>query len=238
MDSLVPFYDQEKISAVIKALKYPIYHLDFETFPCPFPRFRGEVPYAQSLFQFSIHIEHSPGVCDKHDDNVSFIATKHTDMRKELIEKMLEVIKPDGGSIMVYNQSFEQTRLKEMAIIFPEYSERLYDMIDRLFDLMHLLKSNTKLFKALGFEETLSKRINFYHNDLNGSFSIKKVLPLFSHLTYQGMPIANGTEALVAYAMFPMMNHVVFKKAYDDLLEYCKQDTWAMVEILDALRKI
>jgi hypothetical protein len=52
------------------------------------------------------------------------------------------------------------------------------------------------------------------------------------------MPIGNGTQALVAYAKFPLMEKSVFEKTYDDLLAYCKQDTWAMVEILDALRKI
>ncbi len=125
-----------------------------------------------------------------------------------------------------------------MANIFPKYRERLLDMVDRLFDLMHLLRGNKKLFTALGFSEDEGKLINYYHNDLNGSFSIKKVLPLFSHLTYKGMPIANGTQALVAYAKFPLMDEKTFQQTYDDLLEYCKQDTWAMVEILDQLRKI
>jgi len=238
METNVPFYHQRKIDAGIKALTYPIYHLDFETFPCPLPRFYGEKPYSQSLFQYSIHVEHEPGVCDKDKDNYSYIATKHIDLRKDLVEHMLEVIKQDGGSIMVYNQSFEQTRLKEMAIIYPEYSERLLDMVDRLFDLMHLLKGNQKLYQALGFEGEEAKGINFYHNDLNGSYSIKKVLPIFSHLTYKGMGIANGSEALVAYARFPEMDEQTFQATYKDLLEYCKQDTWAMVEILDKLRHI
>ena len=52
------------------------------------------------------------------------------------------------------------------------------------------------------------------------------------------MPIGNGTQALVAYAKFPIMDEKTFQKTYKDLLEYCKQDTWAMVEILDELRKI
>lgn len=238
IESGEPFYHVSKIRAGIKSLKYPIYHLDFETFPCPLPRFKGEVPYTQSLFQYSIHIEHEPGICDKDKDNYSYIATSHHDLRRELVENMLDVIKPDGGSIMVYNQSFEQTRLKEMAVIFPEYRERLLNMVDRLFDLMYLLRGNSKLFKTLGFDEEEGKVINYYHNDLNGSFSIKKVLPIFSHLTYKGMPIGNGTQALVAYAKFPLMEKSVFEKTYDDLLAYCKQDTWAMVEILDALRKI
>jgi len=238
IESGATFYHYEKIRAGIEALKYPIYHLDFETFPCPLPRFKGEKPYSQSLFQYSIHIEHAPGVCDKDNDNDSYIATKHIDLRKDLVEHMLNIIKPDGGSIMVYNQSFEQTRLKEMAFIYPEYRERLLDMVERLFDLMHLLKGNQKLYVPLGFDEELAKTINYYHNDLNGSFSIKKVLPVFSDLNYKDLGIANGTEALVAYARFPLMDETTFNQTYEELLEYCKQDTWAMVKILDELRKI
>jgi hypothetical protein len=52
------------------------------------------------------------------------------------------------------------------------------------------------------------------------------------------MGISNGTEALVAYARFPLMDQKTFEKKYEELKEYCKQDTWAMVEILNALRKL
>ncbi|MBN2268663.1 MAG: DUF2779 domain-containing protein, partial [Acholeplasmataceae bacterium] len=238
IESGIAYQHPQKIRDGIAALKYPIYHLDFETFPCPLPRFKGEKPYSQSLFQYSIHVEHAPNICDKDKDNDSYIATKHIDLRKDLIEHMLTTIKQDGGSIMVYNQSFEQTRLKEMAEIYPEYKQQLLDMINRLFDLMHLLKGNKRLYQALGYEEDIAKVMNYYHQDLNGSFSIKKVLPVFSDLTYKGMDIGNGTDALVAYAKFPTMDESTFKKTYQDLLEYCKQDTWAMVKILRELRKI
>lgn len=238
METLMPFKDLKKIKAAIDSLNYPIYHLDFETFPCPLPRFKGETPYTQSLFQYSIHVEHEPSVCHKDDDNYGFIAKTHDDLRRELVESMLDIIKADGGSIMVYNQSFEQTRLKEMAILFPEHQIRLLDMVDRLVDLMDFVKGNKKFFKSLGFDDDELAGLAYYHNNLNGSYSIKKVLPVFSHLKYDGMPIANGTEALVAYANFPYMNKEEFDMIYQDLLQYCKQDTWAMVEILEALRKL
>lgn len=238
IDQMTPYYHYPKIKDGISALNYPIYHLDFETFPAPLPRFKGEKPYMQSLFQFSIHVEHAPGVCDKDQDHYGFLAKNHDDIRLDLIEAMLDVIKDDGGSVMVYNQSFEQTRLKEMAVLFPEHSKRLYDVIDRLFDLMHILRGNKKLYQALGYDEAEAGGINFYHDALNGSFSIKKVLPIFTTLDYKTLPIGNGTEALTAYAQFPKMSLEVFRKTYDDLIEYCKQDTWAMVEILNALRQI
>ena len=65
MESHQPYIRKDKIKLAIDSLNYPIYHLDFETFPCPLPRFKGETPYTQSLFQYSIHIEKEPGVCDK-----------------------------------------------------------------------------------------------------------------------------------------------------------------------------
>ena len=238
LESNAPFIDLEKIKSAIATIKYPIYHLDFETFPCPLPRFKGEKPYSQSLFQFSIHVEHKPGVCDKNLDNHSFIATTHDDLREELIKRMTDIIKDDGGSVMVYNESFEKTRLKEMGIIFPEYQHKLNDISSRIFDLLYLVKTSSKLFLSLGFDEPRSKQINYYHQDLDGSFSIKKVLPIFSNLTYQGLHVSNGVEALVTYARFPEMKENEFKASYQDLLEYCKQDTWAMVEILAKLREM
>ncbi|MBN2268860.1 MAG: DUF2779 domain-containing protein [Acholeplasmataceae bacterium] len=238
IDSKIPYMNQEKIRKGIEAIRYPIYHLDFESFPCPLPRFRGETPYSQSLFQYSIHVERELGKCDKDKDNYSFISTEHHDQRELLIQKMLDVIHDDGGSILVYNQSFEKTRLKEMAEVFPEYKARLLEMNERVFDLMHLIRGNKKLYQSLGFDKDEKPSFNYYHEDLNGSYSIKKVLPIFSELTYKDMEIGNGTDALVAYAKFPNMDKQEFDITYQNLLEYCKQDTWAMVKILDELRKV
>lgn len=238
MDSKIPYLNQEKIKKGIEAIRYPIHHLDFESFPCPLPRFRGETPYSQSLFQYSIHVEREPGKCDKDKDNYSFISTEHHDQRELLIQKMLDVIHDDGGSILVYNQNFEKTRLKEMAEVFPQYKTRLLEMNERVFDLMHLIRGNKKLYQALGFDKDEKPSFNYYHEELNGSYSIKKVLPIFSELTYKDMEIGNGTDALVAYAKFPNMDKEEFDFTYKHLLEYCKQDTWAMVKILDELRKL
>ena len=238
VESGVIYYDTAKIRAGINQLRYPIYHLDFESFPGPLPRFRGEKPYAQSLFQFSIHIETEPGVIDKDKDNYYFLAKDHKDHREELIQAMIDVIKPDGGSVLVYNIAFEKTRIKELGLMFPKYKNRLEDISDRLFDLMDIVKGNTKFYEALGYEKDRAKTINYYHTKLNGSFSIKKVLPLFSNLTYDDLEVANGGEALASYGKFPLMDEKTFNETYANMLEYCKQDTWAMVEILDKLREI
>ncbi len=233
-----PYVDREKIHAGIAEIKYPIYHLDFESFPCPLPRFKGERPYMQSLFQFSLHVEREPGKCDKELDHIEFLAKDHQDRRKELVQALVDAIPMDGGSVMVYNETFEKTRLKELAQLFPEYETELLDMVNRLFDLQDLVKTRTKRYENLGYDKEQAKTINYYHEDLVGSYSIKKVLPIFSELTYKNMEVGNGMEAVHAYASYPTLSEKQRIRIQNALIEYCKQDTWAMVEILDQLRKI
>ncbi|NWN45759.1 DUF2779 domain-containing protein [Candidatus Phytoplasma pruni] len=232
-----PYYDYKKIRSSIGLLKYPIYHLDFETFPCPFPRFKGEKAYTQSVFQFSIHIEREPGKCDSQADNISYLAPDNqNDYRRSLTEKLLESIPDDGGSVVVYFQPFEKGRLEELAALFPEYSPRLNNIISRIIDLMDLVKGNTALYEELGVPNY--DIINFYHDDLNGSYSIKKVLPIFSDLNYDNLAIKNGVEALAAYASFHLMSPQKLEQTKQDLLTYCQQDSYAMFLILKKLREI
>ena len=237
LTSNIPYINKQKIIDGIKQIKYPIYHLDFETFPCPLPRYRGEKCYTQSVFQFSLHIEKEPNKCDKEKDHYEFLAYDHSDLREQLIKKMCDCIKDDDGSVLVYNESFEKTRLKELAIIFPEYKNKLLKIRDRVFDLMNITKTKSSLYENLGYESKEAKMFNYYHKDQSGSFSIKKFLPLFSDLTYKGMEIGNGVEAMIAYAKFPKLNETEFKHKYQKLVEYCKQDTWAMYEVLKGLKK-
>ncbi|HHT55061.1 MAG TPA: DUF2779 domain-containing protein [Acholeplasma sp.] len=233
-----PYFNREKIRQGIKLLKYPIYHLDFESFNAPLPRFKGESPYSQSLFQYSVHIERKPGICHKDNDNYYYLAKDHKDNRLSLLESMLDVIKPDGGSVLVYNVRFEKARLKELQQYYPKYYNELEDIINRLFDLQHLIKGNKSLYLSLGFDKDDASLYNYYHQDLEGSYSIKKVLPLFSKLSYDTLDVKDGIEAMITYHSFPLLDEKAFNKEYQALIEYCKQDTWAMFEILNKLREI
>lgn len=234
-----PYINKEKINIAINNLNYPIYHLDFETFPCPLPRFKGEKCYTQSPFQFSLHIERSPGVCDFNKDHYEFLSDNcNEDCRLELVKKLCEYIDPSKGTLFAQNVSFEKSRIKELSEIFAEYKPQLTKMLDIASDLLYIVRNNTKLYEDLGMDKEEAKIVNYYHYMLSGSYSIKKTLPVFSDLKYDDLDVKNGTEALVTYATFSNLKESELKKKYNALIEYCKQDTWAMVVILDALRNI
>ena len=235
----IVYVDKEKIRKGLETLEYPIYHLDFETFPCPLPRFKGESPYTQSPFEFSLHIEHSPGKCDKNADNYIFLAKSNIkDEREELIKSLLKNIDPSKGTLFAQNVSFEKGRIEELARMFPKYQKELMKIYDRGFDLLWLINTNVKMYEKLGFDEKRSSLFNYYNKDLSGSYSIKKTLPIFSNLSYQDLEVKNGTEAIITYANYNNMDKDEFKEKYEALKTYCSQDTWAMVVILDGLRNI
>ena len=230
------YINKKKIRDGLEQITYPLYHLDFETFPCPLPRYKGERPYTQSVFQFSLHVEEKPGKCDLEKNHYGYLAPDHLDHRLDLVKYMCELI-PSDKMVLVYNDSFEKTRLKELAYIFPEYKDKLFKIRNNVFDLMNIVKTKSSLYESLGYSKEEAKMFNYYHPDMDGSFSIKKVLPLFSNLTYKGMEVGNGVEAMITYASFPKLLPLDYKHKYQKLVEYCRQDTYAMFAVLDGLRK-
>lgn len=233
----IEYINKNKIKKGLDQIKYPIYHLDFETFPCPIPRFKGEVPYTQSPFEFSLHIEREPGVCDKETDNYVFLAKTNKDERKELTKELVKRINTDKGCMLAQNVPFEKRVIKHLGEVYPEYKEQLMKIYDMGFDLLWVVRNNKEMYKYLGYDELEAKVVNFYNKDLNGSYSIKKTLPVFTDLSYKDLEIGNGTEALVEYSKFDKMDNKTLEKTRNNLIIYCKQDTWAMVEILRGLRK-
>ena len=240
--------DKEKMRFWLDKIEYPIYHFDFETFPCPLPRFKRETPYRQSVFEFSLHIARAPGVCDKQKDNFIFLnAECYDDEREALVKAIVDHFEfnADGtlhGTMLAQNTSFERGRLKELAVIYPEYANKLLAICDKSADLIDLLKTKKEFYEP-AFGEERAKAINYYHRDLSGSYSIKKTLPLLvPALTYKGMDVGNGVQAYITYLNYdspePTFGIMKTKSERQDALRtYCQQDTWAMVEIFRAVRK-
>lgn len=225
------YINYEEIRAWLDKLVYPIYHLDFESLHSPLPRFQGESPYNQSLFQFSLHIEKSKNALkDINDCHYSFLAPDFVDHREECAKALVENIDlTKGGTVLVYNASFETSRIEELAEFYPQYSEQLLKIKDHIVDLLDVF-----LRSVNGRQITF-----FYDNDLKGSFSIKKVLPIFApELSYQDLEIQHGMMAQEAYYSFPKLDEEDLEEVRKNLEEYCKLDTWSMVLIVHALSKL
>ena len=206
--------DKKVIKEFLSQLKEPVYYMDFETYSVTIPRFDGMKPNQNITFQFSLHVREN-GKLTHH----SYLAPCDMDPRPEFL-KRLKAELGTKGSIVVYNQSFEQSRLKELGEQFPEYREWISTLDDRYVDLL-------LPFRAFGFYDPSQK----------GSASIKKVLPAVTGKSYDGMGISNGGDASVMYykATTGRMSKKETAKLRANLEEYCGLDTEGMVWIVDRI---
>jgi len=131
----------------------------------------------------------------------------------------------DKGDVIVFNQTFEIGRIKEMMEDFPEYSEILENILDRIVDL------------ALPF-----RNFYYYNPEQKGNYSIKKVLPAITGKSYNELEINNGGDASMMFFYSHVKKHPEYSKGLDKeyvrkhLLKYCGLDTEGMVWILRELR--
>ena len=211
----------------------------------PLPRFDGEHPYTHFLFQYSLHIERTEGDCELDNTNGDyhreFLAKDHSDCRRALAEQMIRDIDlSNGGTVLVYNDRFEKGRIEELAKYFPDLSEQLMKIHNAVFDLEKIIHAAETVYKR--FDPTYSltgqPKFNFYDKNLHASFSIKKLLPIFTSLTYNDLEVGNGNEAMYVYSLLEELTAKERAEKYEALKIYCRQDTWSMVEILWALKKL
>ena len=124
--------DKLGIKSCLEQYTYPIYYLDFETYQQPVPMFDDSRPYQQIPFQYSLHIQYEKGGELEHRE---FLGDPTKDPRRALCEQMCHDI-PKDACVLVYNESFEKTRIREMAADLPDLAEDLMRIHDSIKDLM------------------------------------------------------------------------------------------------------
>jgi hypothetical protein len=208
--------DTAKIDEFLKQLWYPLCYLDFETCRFAVPQYDGSWPYQQVPFQYSAYVQDKAGGKLTHHE---FLAEPGEDPRQAFLESLVGMV-PKGACIVAYNAPFEIGRLKELAEFSSKHKARLNTMIDSFVDLM------------LPF-----KQRHVYFWQVKGSYSLKEVLPaLVPGMSYDGMEISDGGMAEQAYRDMCSTDDVKERtRIRKALLEYCKQDTWGMVEIVRKL---
>lgn len=211
--------DKEAIKEFLAGLEYPLYFLDFETFGTAIPLFDGTRPYQNIPFQFSLHMQKTPGGALKHH---AYLAEGRHDPRPELVATLNRLI-GGHGSVIAYNKSFEEGVLKELGNSFPEYAGWTQSVLSRLVDLIVPFRN-----------------FHYYHPMQKGSASLKSVLPAVTGLSYDEMPIGTGDDASLAFLTitFEDMPKDEVVKVRQQLLDYCKMDTEGMVRILERLQEI
>ena len=223
LNNLQPKIDKDYIKEIIKALNYPLYFLDYETYQVAIPEIDGTRPYQQLPFQYSLHIIKEEGAAIEHKEFLAEIEDK--DFIRHFAENLIKDI-PDNGSVIIYNRAFEPARNREIAEMYPDLKDELERINCNMIDFLEPFKQR-----------------KYYTKEMQGSASIKYVLPALyqkdSELDYHNLPVVhNGEEASEAFLSLKGKSKEKQKEIRNGLLVYCQLDTYAMVKIWMKFKEI
>ncbi len=204
------------LGRVLSDYEYPIHFLDFETVAPAIPRYANTHPFQMLPFQWSDHILSEDGVLTHR----AYLCREDRDPREEVARTLLEAL-GEEGTICTFS-NYETQVIADLRDHLPQYRDQLEATTTRCRDL------HTEI------------RRGYYHPEFHGSFSIKDILPvLVPSMSYDVLTIHEGVQAGLAYLQMidpetPAREKERIRKA---LLEYCRQDTLAMVRIRNELLK-
>lgn len=212
-----PIVDDMRVTEFLKSLEFPLYFFDYETMGGLVPYFDGMKPYGQYPFQYSLHILDNPEAELRHEE---YLHIEHSDPSQPLVNAM-ESHFGSKGSILTWNMAFEKGCNKTLAEFVPESADFLNGLNDRIVDLMTPFSSGA-----------------YVDYRFRGSASIKNVLPVMvPELSYKDLGVQEGAAAQRIWmeTVLDGKNPDNREKILSDLLQYCKLDTLAMVEIYKKL---
>ena len=212
---------KKEIKEFLDKIQYPLYLLDYESIQHIIPKHLGQKPWSQTPFQYSLHIIKEWGAEIEHRE--CLVTSNDVDPRKVIVEQLIQDI-PANSQVMAYNMAFEKGINKELSEVFPAYAHHLNQI--NFIDLMEPFKNK-----------------DYYQGSMKGSYSIKVVLPtLFPNdpmLDYHHLvDVQNGQQAQEGYTKLMKLNGNEKEALIENMLKYCKLDTFAMVKILAFLYQL
>lgn len=211
-------------------------YFDFETINTSIRSCDNTLPFSQIVTQCSVIKDNGDGTESSPCENLIIDPTKiDVDWFKKVVDSIYYETTNEDEKVLyiVYNKSFEQTRLKEIAgyISDKNYNHKIIQIINNTFDLADFFTFTTNK-KYIVFKE------------LCGFYSIKKVLPLIKKynpeifdkthcLDYNSLNVKNGKECQgeTNKRFFLLISDSEWKKIEENLKVYCENDVRAMIAI-------
>ena len=216
----IDIINKTEIANVLNSYSYPLYFFDYETFAPAVPIYDGFWPHAKIPIQFSLHYIDKKGGDLKH---IEYLHEENSDPSAIVAKLLCDTIDPNG-TILVWNAKFERGVTKELASRLPEYEKTLLRIHEQIKDLMDIFSDQ-----------------HYVHKGFKGRVAIESIMnTLLPKMSYEHLPYTGQGVGFVWWSDIANKGQEPSKRAEKIHLikEYCKQDTFVMVEIFRILDDI
>ncbi|MDK2819773.1 MAG: DUF2779 domain-containing protein [Mycoplasmataceae bacterium] len=252
MKNHIDVIDYERLDVIIDSLNNKnVVWYDFEGFSLPFPLMEYTFPYQQLIFQVSVIKTVEDKIIDINNVVIDPKFIEYSDFFKIIDAIYVE----DADAYVVYNKSYENSKLKSMADIFFKhellkrdpgfsrkikiYNLKIESIISKTVDLLDLFKLSSLsgalppifLWELYGFSSI--KKIEKYITKKN--YDLEVMIEPYSELTVQ-----NGLMAM-SKAIDRRLGGIgdnEWLEAVEDLKKYCENDVKAMLMVYHFAKKL
>ncbi|AAT27793.1 DUF2779 domain-containing protein [[Mycoplasma] mobile] len=233
-----------EIENVIKSLKEKnarIIWYDFESYSLPYSAIDNYLPYKQIPFQLSIIETLNDKIISKN--NLVYDPLNYTN--ENFIEIINTIYSKKADSYVVYNKSYENTRLKEMCENLKTTKNKLFGNVEKLNDLNKRIEYI--ISKTVDLAELFIPKVDqtpIFLSELKGFYSIKKIekyitknqIKLKNNIVpYSTLEVKDGLMAmkLGIKRSLNIIGNEEWKKEKENLKKYCENDVRAMLMVYD-----
>jgi hypothetical protein len=164
------YFDADVMRGHMKAWRYPLHMIDFETCTVALPFFSEMRPYESVAFQFSHHVIYEDGRI-KHK-NQALISDPGKFPNFDFVRELMNALKDDNGTIFRW-AAHENTILSHIKKQLQTYSNPPKDRDDLIEFINQVTDQGPRTMIDLN---KIALR-TYYHPQTKGRTSIKKVLP-------------------------------------------------------------
>lgn len=196
------YRNRKGISDVLSKIKAPYAAIDMEIWGQPVPEIIGTRPFQKIPFLYTLY--NAQHEADFFFDHVN-------DDRRAFAESLIQNTKA-FASLLVYDKSLENLVINELAVLFPELKDALYEVSSKLIDVSEIIQHQY-----------------YYHFLFKGNYSLKAVSKVvLDEDVFEKENIFTGLEAMNAFVGFRNQDNPIEKQTIkDDLITYCMADSKA-----------
>ncbi|WGI37041.1 DUF2779 domain-containing protein [Mesomycoplasma lagogenitalium] len=221
---------------------------DFEGFSLPYSPMNGIQPYQQMVFQLSIKETYKGKITENTFDSENVVYDPQKISAQTFVEIITRIYANKADYYVVFNQGYENTRIREMLKIIENEDPKNYLKIK---DYVLWIKNNTIDLADFfsGYSEKNKNLPFIFIPELKGFYSIKKIEKYITkhninlnHLItpYSELEIQNGVSAMSkAIARYiGSIGDKEWNEVKKELKKYCENDVMAMIMVHDFINWI
>jgi hypothetical protein len=157
------------LKSALKGLKYPLHFIDFETYLGAIPHHKGMRPYELVCFQWSCHTIEKPGADPVHSE---WLNTDYDFPNFKFAESLMKQL-GNTGTPLIWSP-YENTVLKGILNQMEVFGYK-NDVLEKWLQNITLDKDEGREGRFVDMNDLTLQY--YFHPDMKGKTSIKKVLP-------------------------------------------------------------